>query len=109
MKSLNELASAKRFLQAEKDFLISEAKRLHIDVNVKDGCSNCYRDLAVLIYNAEKSQHDIEQVVEKQNYILKQGVDIRFGGVRVNALTLTEKIAKKMIGAGLQKYFIKWM
>lgn len=109
MKSLNELATAKRFSQAEKDYLISEAKRLHIDVNVKDGCSNCYRDLSVLIYNAESFQRQIEQVLENQNYILKNGVDILFGGVRVNALTLTETIAKKMISAGLQKYFEKWM
>ena len=109
MKSLKEFAEAKRFSQTEKDYLISEAKRLNIPVNVKDGCSSCYRDLAVLIYNAEKFNDDIKQVLQKQDYILKKNVDILFGGVRVNALTLTESIAKKMINAGLQKYFEKWI
>ena len=112
MKTLKEFAEAKRFSQVEKDFLISEAKRLNIAVNVKDGCSSCYRDLAVLIYNAEKFEADIKEALNNQNYILKKGVDVWFGGVggvRVNSLTLTESIAKKMISAGLQKYFEKWI
>ena len=109
MKTLKEFAGAKRFSQVEKDFLISEAKRLNIAVNVKDGCSSCYRDLAVLIYNAEKFEADIKEALQNQKYILKKNVDILFGGVRVNALTLTTAIAKKMISAGLQKYFEKWI
>ena len=109
MKTLKEFADAKRFSQVEKDFLISEAKRLNIAVNVKDGCSSCYRDLAVLIYNAEKFEADIKEVLQNKKYILKKDVDILFGGVRVNALTLTEAIAKRMIGAGLQRYFEKWI
>ena len=109
MKTLKEFADAKRFSQVEKDFLISEAKRLNIAVNVKDGCSSCYRDLAVLIYNAEKFEADIKEVLQSQKYILKKDVDILFGGVRVNALTLTEAIAKRMINAGLQRYFEKWI
>ena len=109
MKTLKEFADAKRFSQVEKDFLISEAKRLNIAVNVKDGCSSCYRDLAVLIYNAEKFEADIKEVLQSQKYILKKDVDILFGGVRVNALTLTEAIVKRMINAGLQRYFEKWI
>ena len=109
MKTLKEFAEAKRFSQVEKDFLISEAKRLNIAVNVKDGCSSCYRDLAVLIYNAEKFEADIKEVLQNKKYILKKDVDILFGGVRVNALTLTEAIAKRMINAGLQRYFEKWI
>ena len=109
MKTLKEFADAKRFSQVEKDFLISEAKRLNIAVNAKDGCSSCYRDLAVLIYNAEKFEADIKEALQNQKYILKKNVDILFGGVRVNALTLTETIAKRMINAGLQRYFEKWI
>ena len=109
MKTLKEFAEAKRFSQVEKDFLISEAKRLNIAVNVKDGCSSCYRDLAVLIYNAEKFEADIKEALQNQKYILKKDVDILFGGVRINTLTLTDAIAKRMINAGLQRYFEKWI
>ena len=98
-----ELANKETLTTREKRFLKYEAERLGITPVIYAGCENCYRDLAVQIYAKEKAEADAR-------FILNEGVDIIFGrnGVRVNATTLTDEIAERLIKAGYTKLFKKY-
>lgn len=98
-----ELANKETLTTREKRFLKYEAERLGITPVIYAGCENCYRDLAVQIYAKEKEVADAR-------FILNDGVDIIFGrnGVRVNATTLTDEIAERLIKAGYTKLFKKY-
>ena len=98
-----DLANKETLTTREKRFLKYEAERLGITPVIYAGCENCYRDLAVQIYAKEKSEADAR-------FILNDGVDIIFGrnGVRVNAATLTDEIAIRLIKAGYTKLFKKY-
>lgn len=98
-----ELANKEKLTTREKRFLKYEAERLGIPAIVYTGCENCYRDLAVQIYAKEKADADAR-------FILNDGVDIIFGrnGVRVNAATLTDEIAERLIKAGHTRLFKKY-
>ena len=98
-----DLANKETLTTREKRFLKYEAERLGIDAVIYTGCENCYKDLAVQIYAKEKADADAR-------FILNDGVDIIFGrnGVRVNAATLTDEIAERLIKAGYTKLFKKY-
>lgn len=98
-----ELAIKEKLTAREKRFLKYEAERLGIPAVIYTGCENCYRDLAVQIYAKEKAEEDAR-------FILNDGVDIIFGrnGVRVNAATLTDEIAERLIKAGHTRLFKKY-
>ena len=98
-----DLANRETLTAREKRFLKYEAERLGIPAVIYAGCENCYKDLAVQIYAKEKAEADAR-------FILKDGVDIIFGrnGVRVNAATLTDEIAERLIKAGHTKLFKKY-
>lgn len=98
-----DLATKETLTAREKRFLRYEAERLGIPPVVHTGCNDCYRDLAIQIYAKEKAAEDAR-------FILNDGVDIIFGrnGVRVNAMTLTDEIAERLIKAGYTKLFKKY-
>ena len=98
-----ELANKEKLTAREKRFLKYEAERLGIPAVIYTGCADCYKDLAVQIYAKEKAE-------ENARFILNDGVDIIFGrnGVRVNAATLTDEIAERLIKAGRTDLFKKY-
>ena len=98
-----DLANKETLTTREKRFLKYEAERMGITPVIYAGCENCYKDLAVQIYAKEKADADAR-------FILNDGVDIIFGrnGVRVNAATLTDEIAERLIKAGYTKLFKKY-
>ena len=102
-----ELANKETLTTREKRFLKYEAERLGIVPVIYTGCENCYRDLAVQIYAKEKADADADA---DARFVLNDGVDIIFGrnGVRVNAATLTDDIAERLIKAGHTRLFKKY-
>lgn len=101
---LKQLANQKTFTKEEREFLRAEAKRLNVEFVYQKGCRDCYTDLAVQLFVLTDKK-------ENKKYILKDGVDFTLGvhnGIRVNAATLTDELAKKLIRAGYQKYFEKY-
>ena len=105
MKTIKELAEKTTFTKAEKDFLLSEAEKLNIEVNINNDCSNCYQDLALQIYKLQKeSIPETESTTSK--YKLKKGIDVIFvgSGKRLNEATFTDEVAEWLIANGLTKY-----
>ena len=104
---VKELAAKKTLTKKEKEFIISEAERLKIEYVINDGCDNCYQDLALAIYSAEKKD---EAELSAKKYVLKQGIDFIIVGTgeRVNEATLTDEMAERLINKGLTKFFEKY-
>ena len=101
---LKILANQKTFTKQEREFLRAEAERLNVQFEYRRGCRDCYTDLAIQLFV-------LTDKPENRKYILKDGVDFYLGvtnRIRVNAATLTDDLAKKLIAAGYQKYFVKY-
>lgn len=69
-------------------------------------CKDCYLDAAVEMLQAdrEKETAKAEEKTERR-YVLRPGVDVYFGSVRVNAETLTDELAERIIARGFEKKF----
>ncbi len=103
-------------LTAEQKEVVKEyAKEYGVPFTPKSRCKDCYHDAAMQIYNkltqedAElEAEAEAEAQEETRRYILRPGVDVWFGNIRVNPATLTDELAEYIISRGFKtKYFIK--
>ena len=85
------------------------AKTYGVEFNPKPRCVSCYHDAAMAIWELVKAQEAKEIAPEDtRKYILKPGVDVFFGSIRVNEITLTDTLAEQILARGFnRKYFIK--
>lgn len=91
----------------DKQWLEAVADMLAVERVSKKGCKQCWHDLAFRCYEALRGEAG-EQAESSAKYILKKGVDLLFGGIRVNAATLTDELAERIIARGFEtKYFEK--
>ena len=73
-------------------------------------CKSCYQDAAVkCVVECKKRLGDERKTNESgARYILKPGVDVYFGAIRVNEATLTDELAVRIIAQGFdRKFFVK--
>ena len=82
------------------------------DVHLNKKCSSCYSD-AILILIKKITEENLPKketaTTDDRKYILKSGVDVWFGSIRVNAVTLTDDLAEKIIARGFPtRYFDKY-
>ena len=105
-KRLREIVNkaARSLTEDDRLFLLSVANELGIEIRGKSGCVKCWHDLAVRCYNkiVENEQPDND---DTRNYILKKGVDVYFGNIRVNEATLTDELAERILARGFERKF----
>lgn len=98
--------AARTLTDEDKSFLLFAAEQANVQRSGKSGCVKCWHDLAVRCYEALTAE-DVQQD-DGRAYILKQGVDLIFCGIRINAATLTDELAEKIIARGFDtNYFAK--
>ena len=85
------------------------AKAYVVEFKPKARCASCYHDAAMAIWERVKEAEAKESATEyTRKYILKPGVDLFFGSIRVNEVTLTDELAEQILARGFNpKYFIK--
>ena len=85
------------------------AKAYWVEFKPKARCASCYHDAAMAIWERVKEAEAKESAPEDtRKYILKPGVDLFFGSIRVNEVTLTDDLAEQILARGFNhKYFIK--
>ena len=106
IENLSELAKKHTFTAAEKTEIKATADVVGIAYDIKRGCSNCYSDLVLEIYNHLSKMNDI--FPECRKYVLKHEIDVIIGypnGRRLNAATITDEWAEELIAKGFGKYF----
>lgn len=90
-----------RATKTEKLVLETEAQERGIALNRQ--CPNCYVDAAAQIY-ASLPEPATESASERK-WVLRKGVDVLFGGIRVNEATLTDELAERIVARGFCKMF----
>lgn len=88
---------------SDKQFLLDAGQQVGVP---KGTCKRCWHDYAMRVWKAL----DVEQQEEQDTraYVLRDGVDVFFGNIRVNDATLTEDLARYLLDHGFnRKYFKK--
>lgn len=86
----------------EKKVIEAECEARGIALNKK--CSNCYTDAAAVIYS-QLPKPEIEQEETEHKWILRPGIDVLFGGIRICAATITDELAENVVARGFSKMF----
>ena len=115
IEKLKEIYKKKTLSKAtlsKKDKAYIEGLCTDYDVKLNKKCSSCYSD-AILILIKKITEENLPKketaTTDNRKYILKEGVDVWFGSIRVNAVTLTDDLAEKIIAKGFPtRYFDKF-
>lgn len=101
---------ARQLTKEQQDRVQEIARKLGVSLPVKQKCKSCWIDTAVLCYNElEKKTAKTDTSTEVRKYVLKPDVDLLFGGLRINAATMTDELGQRIIARGFEtKYFEKW-
>lgn len=110
IEKLKELYRNKSLSKKDKAYI--EGLCSTYDVNLNKKCSSCYSD-AILILIKKITEENLPKketaTTDNRKYILKSGVDVWFGSIRVNAVTLTDELAQRIIARGFPtRYFDKY-
>ena len=112
IEKLKELYRNKTLSKKDKTYI--EGLCTDYDVHLNKKCSSCYSD-AILILIKKITEENLPKketetaTTDNRKYILKSGVDVWFGSIRVNAVTLTDDLAQRIIARGFPtRYFEKY-
>lgn len=107
IKQLKEIAakSANQVTKADKEFIRQYASQYGVELpKEKPNCKSCYVDAAVLIYKAIKNA---EPKPTERKYVLRDGVDVIWRGIRINEASVTDELAEKWIANGFPSVYFK--
>ena len=112
LKDLYKKKTLSKATLSKKDKAYIEGLCSDYDVKLNKNCSSCYSD-AILILIKKITEENLPKkktaTTDSRKYILKSGIDVWFGSVRVNAVTLTDDLAEKIIARGFPtRYFEKF-
>lgn len=97
--------SASQVTNDDKNFIRNLAPRYGVQLpKEKPNCKSCYVDAAVQIYKAIK---DAEPKPADRKYVLRDGVDVIWKGIRINAASVTDELAEEWISNGFPKVYFK--
>ena len=110
IEKLKELYRNKTLTKKDKTYIEGLCSTYDVKLNKK--CSSCYSD-AILILIKKITEENLPKketaTTDNRKYILKSGVDVWFGSIRVNAVTLTDELAERIIARGFPtRYFDKY-
>lgn len=112
IEKLKELYRNKSLSKKDKTYIEMLCATYYVKLN--KNCSSCYSD-AILILIKKITEENLQKketataTTDNRKYILKEGVDVWFGSIRVNAVTLTDDLAEKIIARGFPtRYFEKY-
>ena len=112
IEKLKEIYRSKTLSKKDKTYIEGLCSTYDVKLNKK--CSSCYSD-AILILIKKITEENLPKketataTTDNRKYILKEGVDVWFGSIRVNAVTLTDDLAERIIAKGFPtRYFDKY-
>lgn len=115
IEQLRAICNAEKITAEQKQLVLSTCKDLGITV-AKTNCKSCIFDAAVQCYNAlvkqEREKAGADAVAENDTgaqYVLRDGVDVLFGGLRINAATINDELAHAIVARGFSlRWFAKY-
>ena len=110
IEKLKELYRNKSLSKKDKTYIEGLCSTYDVKLNKK--CSSCYSDAILILIKKITEEHLPKKetaTTDNRKYILKSGVDVWFGSIRVNAVTLTDELAERIIARGFPtRYFDKY-
>lgn len=103
---LRGIVNAKTMSADDKTLILEICDELQVPKPAKKNCRACWIETAISCYNALGGEEPKEPATDRK-YVLKNGVDLIFGHTRVNAATLTDELAEKIIARGFSKKWFK--
>jgi hypothetical protein len=90
----------------DREFVKACARELRVQIK-NTRCRACYYDAACecVVRMREEIMEEKSAETDNRKYILRPGVDVYFGDIRVNAATLTDELAERIITRGFEKKF----
>lgn len=89
--------------KGDKDFITTMSRDMGVEFTPRSKCADCYADQAVVLWKMVKDGEAAHK--DAPQYILKEGVDVMFGSLRVCEATLTDEMAESIIARGFSKIF----
>ena len=92
----------------DRDFVKACADELGVKIK-NTRCRSCYYDAALdCVVRINEKPEEKAAETDDRRYILRNGVDLLFGDIRVNEATMTDELAERIIARGFEtKYFEK--
>lgn len=87
-EKLKAIANKQRLTADDKQFVIELAAELGVEFEPKKGCSDCYKDMAVVLYGRLPD----EEGESERRYLLRDGIDVYWGTLRVNNTCSDEEL-----------------
>lgn len=107
IKKLREIAakSASQITTEDKEYIRDLAPRYGVEMpKGKPNCKSCYIDTAIIIY---KNIMDSLPRESGRKYVLRDGVDVIWKGIRINAASVTDELAEEWISNGFPRVYFK--
>lgn len=100
---------AKQLTEEDRATVEAIAGELGVAFTGRKGCKSCIHDWAIMCAKElEKAPQEQEQEEKpKRKYKLKAGIDVFFGNIRVNELTLTDELAERLLARGFERKYIE--
>lgn len=109
IERLRAIVNAKTMNKDDRQFVNNLCEELNEPKPKKASCRACWLEVSLNLYRRlnEGKDEDIAKNTERK-YILRSGVDLFFGNIRVNEATLTDEMAERILARGFErKYFAK--
>lgn len=101
---LKKIADGKTLTQYDKTFIKQASEQYNLPFTPKGNCGSCYRDQAVIIYNAMKpAEQAQERKADGRKYHLPVGKQINFGGCILHDADLSDTLVELLIERGLSR------
>lgn len=90
----------------QKEAIKAEAKVRNIHLSSR--CNSCYRDalIQIVIQDRKAAQEKAEREASNGEWVLREGLDVIFLGIRVNKDTLTDALAERLSAKGFPNHLL---
>lgn len=97
---------ARKMTAEDRAFVRELAKTYNVNIP-NNRCRDCIVDAAFELLRLDQEEDKGAEAKKKtdRRFVLWPGVDVYFGDVRVNAETLTDELAERIIARGFEKKF----
>lgn len=103
-KRLKKLAEKKKLTTEDREFIVGLCADNGIVINTL--CKDCYNDAVLQLYSIYKPQDEAKENTHAK-YVLRDGLNVRFNGRIINAATITDELAARIIAQGFPTRLFK--
>lgn len=108
MEKLKKLAAKKRLTKDEREYIAAMAETVGLKVT-NPKCGQCWQDLAVrTVLALQAVEAGGNNVPEGRRLVIRDGVDVRFCGIRVTPATIdSDEAVQQLLDKGLPRRWVR--